>query len=178
MKKIVLVCGLVSGAIVSLSMAVTIGMYHDDPGFRGSMLLGYATMVLAFSLIFVGVKNYRDKHADGVISFGKALKIGLLISLIGSTMYVLTWMVMYYNFMPDFLDRYMSAEIHHMEVAGQSQEKIEAARTQFLEYKEMYKNPLFVFLFTYLEILPVGILVSLIVAAFMRRSAAKTSVPV
>ena len=103
MKKIVWVSGLISGLIVSSLMAISIVRCYNGANYEGSMLIGYASMLAAFSLIFVGIKNYRDKYNNGIISFGKAFKIGLFIALIASTMYVITWLICYYFFIPDFL---------------------------------------------------------------------------
>ncbi|GAA4460180.1 DUF4199 domain-containing protein [Nemorincola caseinilytica] len=169
MKKIVITAGLISGVIASTIMGISMSMCASDPGYEGSMLIGYASMVLAFSLIFVAVKNYRDKQNGGVVSFGKALSIGLLIAFIASTMYVLTWAIMYNYFLPDFMDKYT----HHMvERAQQSgdQKKIAETMAQIQEWKDGYKNPVYFTLITYAEIFPVGLIVSLIAAAILRKN--------
>jgi hypothetical protein len=169
MKKNILVFGLISGLVVALWMAITISACYDNPNFEANMWMGYASMVAAFSLIFVAIKNYRDKYNSGTITFGKAFQIGMYISLIASTMYVITWLIMYYFFMPDFMEKFVAAAIRRAEQGGKSAAEIAATRQQMAGYTEMYKSPLLVVLFTYFEILPVGLLVSLIAAAILRR---------
>ncbi|QNA44780.1 DUF4199 domain-containing protein [Lacibacter sediminis] len=175
MKKNVLVFGLISGLIVSTLMAISMVTMYNNPDAGhggGSMIIGYLSMLVAFSLIFVAVKNYRDKQNAGVISFGKAFKIGLLIALIGSTMYVIMWALLYNFYMPDFMDRYCAQMIENAKPTS-SPAKIQELTEQMNTQKEMYKNPLFFVLFTYFEILPVGLLVSLITALILKRKTAK-----
>jgi len=45
-------------------------------------ILGYISIFLSLSFIFFGIKHYRDRVNDGVISLGKAIAIGALISLL------------------------------------------------------------------------------------------------
>jgi len=168
MKKIVIVFGLIAGLIVSALMLFSIAKCYNSSDFESSMVLGYASMLLAFSFIFVGVKSYRDKHNQGVISFGKAFQIGLFISLIASTLYVVVWLVDYYVFVPDFMDKYSAHMIAEARKAGNSATEVAATVKQMNDYKEMYKNPLFVILLTYAEILPVGLVVSLICSLILK----------
>jgi hypothetical protein len=170
MKKIILVFGLLAGAIVSTIMAISMSMCYRDPSALGdnSMLIGYLSMIIAFSLIYVAVKNYRDKYNDGTVSFGKAFKIGFFVTLIASTMYVLVWAIMYNFFMPDFMDVYTVSKVQQAG-PGASGAEVKAITDEMGKYKEMYKNPLFFVLFTYFEILPVGVLVSLITALILKR---------
>src|SRR5690606_11740459 len=98
MKKNVLIFGLVIGTILCANMIVMVNMMYSNPDFKGNDIVGYAAMVVLFSLIFFGVRNYRNKHLNGFISFGKAFKTGFLIALIGSTMYVVVWLFYYYLF--------------------------------------------------------------------------------
>ena len=171
MKKNVLVFGLISGLVVSTLMAISMVTMYNNPNAGhggGSMIIGYLSMLVAFSLIFVAVKNYRDKQNGGVISFGKAFKIGLLIALIGSTMYVIMWALLYNFYMPDFMDRYCAQMIENAKPTS-SPAKIQELTEQMNTQKEMYKNPLFFVLFTYFEILPVGLIVSLVTALILRR---------
>src|SRR5688500_7026342 len=106
MKRNVIVFGLISGLIITAFMVYGTLMCYNNADFDMSMAIGYASMIVAFSFIFVGVKNYRDKYNGGVISFGKAFKTGFYISLVASTMYVVVWLIEYYVFIPDFMEKY------------------------------------------------------------------------
>src|ERR1700740_1491553 len=104
MKKNILVNGLISGFIVSILMLFSVNYFcHREGGmdYNSSLLIGYASMLIAFSFVFVGIRNYRDKYNEGVISFGKAFKIGIMIVFIASTMYVVAWLIDYFFFIPD-----------------------------------------------------------------------------
>lgn len=169
MKKNILVCGLIGGLVLAIVMVTSISLCYKKDDFEGNMVLGYASMVLAFSLIFVGVKNYRDKYNYGVVSFGKAFKIGLFISLIASTMYVLAWLVDYYFFIPDFMDKYTAHILKQCKADGLDAAAIQAKTSEMADFKEMYKNPLVVVLFTYFEVLPVGLIISLIAALILKK---------
>ncbi|HEY1039118.1 MAG TPA: DUF4199 domain-containing protein [Bacteroidia bacterium] len=169
MKKNVLIFGSISGLTISILMAISTTIFCGADNYEGSMLVGYATMLIAFAFIFVGIKNYRDKYNEGVITFGKAFKVGLFIALISSTFYVITWLIEYYFFMPDFMDKYAEHMISEAQKAGASAAEIAKQTAEMQGYKDMYKNPVFVILFTYMEILPLGLVISLIAAAIFRR---------
>src|SRR4051812_14917244 len=100
MKKNVLIYGLVSGLIISALMAINVNSCIKSGKFESSIVIGYASMLIAFSMIFVGIKNYRDKYNAGIISFGKAFKVGFLITVIASTIYVITWLIEEHFFFP------------------------------------------------------------------------------
>jgi len=169
MKKNVIVFGLIAGVIASVLMVISMARCSSDANFEHSMLIGYASMVLAFSFIFVGIKNYRDKYNNGLITFGKAFKTGLYISLIASTMYVITWLVDYYVFIPDFMDKYVAHMLKEAKDSGASAAELAKQAKELAYNQQLYKNPIMVVLFTYMEILPVGILVSLIAALILKR---------
>jgi hypothetical protein len=172
MKKIIIICGSVAGLIVTSMMLASISgciSGSDFEGGIGNMLLGYSSMVVAFSLIFVGVKNYRDKQNDGIITFGRSLKIGLLITLVASTIYVIVWQIDYYFFIPDFYEKYSAHIIRDMKAQGATQVQIQQQMAVNKSNGEMYRNPLFNAMFTYIEILPVGIIMSLLAALILKR---------
>src|SRR4051794_23354067 len=100
MKKTVLTFGLISGAIISALMLATVPFMHKI-GFNRGLIIGYTTMVLAFLLVFFGIRSYRENIGDGQISFGRALSVGLLIMLISCVCYVVTWEIVYFNFLPN-----------------------------------------------------------------------------
>jgi Protein of unknown function (DUF4199) len=169
MKKIVIVCGLIAGGIVSAMMIITMAIYTSTGNFENGMIYGYASMLLAFSLIFVGIKNYRDKYNNGIISFGKAFKIGLFITLIASTMYVIVWLIDYYFFIPDFGEKYAAHMLEKLKASGASEIEMAKQTKEMASFSEMYKNPFFNALMTYSEIIPVGLIVTLISSLILKK---------
>ncbi len=171
MKRLILRYGLLGGLIVAAVMATATLYCYGTGRFEGSMVLGYASMLLAFSLIFVAVKQLRDRHYGGAISFGKAFKTALLVTLVTSTVYVVAWLICYYFFMPDFMEKYTAYMNQKAATDGSTAAEIASQKEQMSMYAKMYKNPVFVVLLTYVEILPVGILVSVIAALILKRKA-------
>lgn len=164
MKKVVFIFGLIAGLIVTTMMLGTTIACYRNQDFQGNMVLGFILMAIAFSMVFVGIKNYRDKYLGGEISFLKALKVGLLITLVASSMYVLVWVIEYYVFIPDFLDKY---EISRHKMAGaEGRAKVES---EMAMYRAWYKTPFGVILITYMEILPIGIIITLISALILKK---------
>ena len=168
MKKVVITCGLIAGAIGSILMGIGVSLF-DKNSTGASEVVGYASMLLSISIIFVGIKIFRDKHNGGVVSFGKAFLIGLYISLIASTIYVAVWALEYKFVFPDFMDNYSAIMVAKAKASGGSPEKIGAELKRLSWYREMYKNPFFFTLFTYAEYLPVGLVVSVIAALILKK---------
>ena len=175
MKKNILIFGLISGTIVSVFMGVSMVLCYNKNSYSGNMVLGYTMMLLAFAFVFVGIKNYRDKFNGGLISFGEAFKVGSLIALVASTMYVITWLIVYYNFIPDFMDKYSAHIINDAKAAKVSQADLDKQIAQMDSMKRIYKNPFGVILFTYLEILPLGLIVALISSLILKKKEIKVS---
>lgn len=163
MKKTVLIFGLIIGTILCVNMIIMVNMMYTHPDFKGNDLVGYAAMVVLFSLIFFGVRNYRNKTLDGSITFGKAFKTGALIALIGATIYVVVWLLYYYLFVPDFMEVYTNYVLENCDKAD-----LPAKREEMANFKTLYKNPFFVILITYSEVLPIGLVVALISAFILK----------
>jgi hypothetical protein len=173
MKKNVLVYGLISGLIISVLMAINLAMCSKSGDFDNSIVIGYASMLVAFSMIFVGIKNYRDKYNNGVISFGKAFKVGFFMVLIASAIYVIVWLIEEKFFFPDFMDKYTAYEMNKLQSAKVSAAELASKTRELEQAKEMYKNPLFKVLMTFAEIFPVGLVVTLISALVLKRKTPK-----
>jgi hypothetical protein len=171
MRKIVLTYGLIAGAILSVAMAATMP-FMDRIGYDSGMVVGYTTMVLAFLMIYFGVRSYRDNVLGGRIGFGRAFGTGLLITLIASICYVATWEVVSRTSIPDFADKYAAHEIDKARREGKSDAEIAAMKTEMEEFKVLYANPLLKIAFTFLEPLPVGLLFSLLSAGVHSRKKA------
>lgn len=175
MKKNILIFGSISGLIVTGMMVAMVVKCYGQENFEGNMVMGFTAMIIAFSFIFVAIKNYRDKFSEGIISFGKAFKIGILVTLLASTMYVVAWLILYYNFFPDFMEKYSAHQINNIKAQGLSVAETNEKIATINSNKEIYKNPLGVILFTYLEIFPIGLIVTLISALILKRRS-KTAV--
>lgn len=163
MKKITLIFGSVIGLALSTNAIIHMNMMYSNPNYKGNDVIGYATMVMMFSVIYFGVRNFRNKHFDGKIGFSKAFKTGALICFIASTYYVVFGLLYYYLFVPDFLEVYADYIIRNSAAS-----EVEVKTAQMASFKEMSKNPLFVVLLSYFEVLPIGMIVALI-SAFMAK---------
>lgn len=168
MKKTVWTFGLISGAILSAMMLLTIP-FMDRIGFDRGMIVGYTTMVLAFLLVFFGVRSYRDNVAGGEVGFGRALAVGSLIVLVASLCYVATWEVIYFNFAPDFMERMQAHVVEKARAGGESPAAIQARIAEMERFAEMYRNPAINAAITLLEPLPVGLVFALVSAGILSR---------
>ena len=168
MKKTVLTFGLISGAVMSALMLLTMP-FIDKIGFDRGYVVGYTSMVLAFLLVFFGIRSYRENVGDGYISFGRALGVGLLITLISCICYVITWEIIYFNFLPDFVDKYGSYVVEKARASGASAEQIAKQVEEVKQFKIMYANPLLNVAMTILEPLPVGLILTFVSALILQR---------
>ena len=170
MRKIVLTYGLISGAIVAVLIFSSIPLWRQGIlTFDNSEIVGYTTMVISLSMIFFGVRSCRDYHFKGSISFWQAVKIGMLITLIASAMYALAWEISLPAIAPDFTERMWQHFLDKAKKESASPEEYNAVAVQVEQWKEWYKNPFLRFALTLTEILPLGIAISFISAAFLRK---------
>jgi hypothetical protein len=169
MKKVVLVFGLISGAISSAMMFLTLPLMHTGAvNFKNGEVIGYTAILLSFLLVFFGIRSYRE-NAGGVISFGRAFSVGILITLISCVFYVASWEIIYYKVMPDFMDKYATHVVDTMREKGASDAAILAKQTEMEKMKEMLRNPLINAAMTFIEPFPVGLVVTLVSAAILRK---------
>ena len=169
MKKTILIFGGVLGVILCINLVYVTNLLYTNPEFKGNDLAGYAAMVVVFSLTFFGIRNYRNKQLNGAISFGQAFKTGALIAFMGSSIYVLFWMFYYYAFIPDFLEVYHAHVLKSVTQSGASASEIAAKKEEMASFSKMYKNPLFVIAMTYMEMLPVGLVVAFVSSLILKK---------
>lgn len=170
MKRTVLRFGLASGAVLLALSSVMLPLCMNGTiNFDNSEILGYSSMVLAFLLVFFGVKSYRDNVAGGAIGFGKAFQVGICITLITCAVYVIAWEIAYFNFFPDFLDKYTTYVLEKMRADGESAAAISKQAETLATMAKYYDNVLFNSAITFMEVFPVGLIVTLVTAAILRR---------
>ncbi len=155
--------GLLNLAIALVALAV-FGSEH----LGNSELFGYTVMLLALSMIFVGIKRYRDRELGGMIRFSRAVALGLGMSVVASLIYVGAWEVNMALSGDSFAEGYVEAMIARSEAEGLSEEEIQARIEEMRMWQERYSNPLFRIPITFTEIFPVGLLVTLVSAGVLR----------
>lgn len=166
MKRIVLTFGLIAGAVLSIMMAAT-APFAEQIGFDRSMVVGYASMVLAFLLIYFGVRSYRDNA--GWVSFGRAFGIGLLITAVASVCYVATWEIVYRTTARDFVAKYQAHALEKERSAGATETEMAERRAELERFARQYENPVYRAALTFIEPLPVGLVLALVTAGILRR---------
>ena len=168
MKKTVVTFGLISGVISSLMMVATVP-FADRIGFDKGAIVGYTAIVLSFLLLFFGIRSYRDNVGNGQITFGKAFAVGISITVISCIFYVVTWEILYFNFLPDFMDKYSVYIVEKLKASGASAAAVQVKVQELKKYKELYDNPFFNALMTFIEPFPIGLVITLISAAVLRK---------
>ncbi len=168
MKKIFLIYGLIAGAIMTGTFLVTLP-FHDAIGFDRAAIIGYTSMVLAFLLVFFGVRSYRDNVAGGSVSFGRAMKVGSLIALMGSACYVGTWEVIYFGMHSDYIAKYQAHMIEKAQANGDGPEVIARKQAEMEKFAKMYNNPVINVAMTFMEPLPVALIMTLVSAGVLSR---------
>ena len=168
MMRTILKYGLIAGLIVGGFEFVTFGWFSGLPPLQYGLLIGYATMLIALSAVFVGIKRHRDLDRGGVIGFWPGFAIGLGVSLVASVFYVLAWEAVQVMTDMDFAQAYAQAIIASAQEKGASAEALAKLGADMDAFKIQYRDPLFRLPMTFAEMFPVGVLVSLVSAGLLR----------
>jgi hypothetical protein len=172
MKKIVLTYGLIAGAVMGIVLSLTTPFMCDPANMGKGMIVGYTTMLLALTLVFVGTKNYRDKFSNGTVTFGRAFGVGILISLVAAVIYSIAWLIIQHFMIPDFYEMYATKELESVIKEGATAKELADAQANAELMKSIGNNPIAIFFFTLLEPLPVGLLVTLVTALILKKKPA------
>jgi hypothetical protein len=168
MLRTILKYGAIAGVVVGGFMFATFIGFGGEPPSRYAMLIGYATMLVALSAVFVGIKRHRDVDRGGVIGFWPALGVGLGISFVAGVFYVVAWEGVQAMMHMDFATSYGNAMVEQARARGAGAGEIARMRAEMDAFRLQYANPLFRLPMTFAEIFPVGVLVSLVSAALLR----------
>jgi len=171
MKRVVVTFGILSGVLSSLMMCVSL-VFMDSIGFDYGLIYGYTAIVLSFLFVFFGIRSYRDNVGGGSIAFGRAFLVGILITLISCGFYVMTWEILYFNFLPDFMDKWAAYAIEQAKASGASEAAIQARDEEMHRIKELLQNPFYNAALTFVEPFPVGLAITLLSAAILRKKPA------
>jgi len=173
MTKTVLTFGILSGLIIAALVWTTATLADRDAiAFERLDIVGYASMLIALTMVFFGIKSYRDKVGKGTITFWKGVQVGFLISLISAFLYwggAISYGIVNPNFEANFIRKFTDLKVNKPAEQGAPQAQIDKAKSEVEMMQTLFKNPVLFFLVCLMEMLPVGIVVTLISAALMRR---------
>lgn len=168
MLRTIFVFGGIAGLIVGVPLfLMTVGL-KGHPPMPWGMAIGYTTMLIALSAVFVAIKRRRDVEGGGVIRFWPAFGMGLAISLVAGVIYVLSWEAALAVSGIDFAADYGREVIAQKRAAGASAAELARLTKDMAAFATQYADPLYRLPMTFTEIFPVGVLVSLISAALLR----------
>lgn len=171
MLRIILLYGLPGALIVGAPLAwgmLTLDLNAPMP--ENGALVGYASMLVALTGVFLGVKQYRDKVRGGVVKFLPALGVGLGISAVASLGWVIAWEISLAVTKFDFVAAYYGAMVEQAQADGASAERIAEIKAEQAGFADMYANPLIRMAITFVEMFPIGVVISLISAGLLRNS--------
>ena len=173
MKKVTIIFGLIAGVTISIFSFIIMELCENGTiTLDKSDFIGYGSMVIALSMIFFGIKSYRDNYQNGAIKFVRALQVGMLITLVASLLFAVAG-EMFYQIDPEgqdaLMDKYADHHVRKIKEKGASSAEIDQKVKEMAELKEMSKNPVIRFGISLAIILPVGIVITLFSAAVLRR---------
>ncbi len=169
MGRIALVYGLVAGTVITVITYSTLPIWQEDMNFELGEILGYLGMFVSLISIFVGIKSLRDKQLGGYISFKQAFVQGLYITLVASSIYVVGWEIYFNTSAGDFMEQYSTYIIDEARANGATEEEITSKTEEMESMSELYEIAPIRWGMTLLEILPVGVIISLISALILKR---------
>ena len=170
-----IVYGLAAGGVAVAAIVASIAF--DLPDHFHSEWFGYLVMLVALSLIFVGVKRYRDNECGGVVGFGRAFSVGLGIAVVAGLVYVAGWEAYVALSGEDYMADYTAKVLRELRAEGATAATIAAKASELRDLTELLRNPLYRLPMVFAEIFPVGLLVSLISAAVLRNPRALPARP-
>lgn len=168
MRRAVVTFGVISG-VVSAGLLLASVPFMDRIGFDRGAIVGYSAMVLAFLFVYFGIRSFRDREQAGAITFSRALAVGLMITVVSCCFYVAAWEFIYFRLTPDFGKKYASYAVEQYRASGASAEAVEKMKAEMADFSVKYDQPLYNASVTFLEPLPVGVLVTVISAVLLRR---------
>ncbi|HRX88578.1 MAG TPA: DUF4199 domain-containing protein [Steroidobacteraceae bacterium] len=162
--------GSIAGVIVAIPLfGMAVAMNGQPPPWYG-VALGYATMLIALTLVFIAIKRHRDMDLGGVIRFWPAFGLGLGISLVASIFYVFAWEAALVVTGMDFAGDYTRMLIEQQRAQGVTDEALAEFTAEMQQFARKYANPLYRIPLTFIEIFPIGVLVSLVSAGLLKNS--------
>ncbi len=131
-------------------------------------ILGYVSIIVSLSFVFLGIKHFRDKENEGKVSFKKALVIGILISLITALVFGLLDILYTEVLNPEFMDAYYEEVVQEMRTNLPTDE-FHVKITELESQREQFSNPLLSFIFMAMTVFVIGFIISLLSSLILQQ---------
>lgn len=171
MKNTLWKFGLIGGCIMNVLFFLSIPLSGDPPNYNTMEILGYASILLAMLVVFFGIKSYRDRQLGGRLPFSKGFLMGVGISAVASAVLGLYVFIHIAWIDPQFEENYAVWEKQSIEASSATPEEKAVQIAKVDEMLEMTNGPFMQSLFMYGTVFVIGIVVSLISAAILKRDA-------
>jgi hypothetical protein len=167
MKSTITKYGVYGGLCSAFFLSVSSYLQYNL-SLNNGLIYGYFGMLISLSFVVAGIyKKRAESNANW--RYGKAFAGGMVMVFITSLIYVITWQIIYYAFIPDFADKYAKTVIAQLKQKGLTGEELQKQIDGMEKFKENYRNPLFNAGMTFSEIFPVGFVVVLFTSLFLRK---------
>lgn len=156
------------GSLILLVLFLIQFAVQDKMGYETAEVVGYLSIIIALLFVYFAIRHFRDKENNGKVSLGKAISIGLLVSLMAS----LTFGILNYVYIefinPDFTTEYYDYQIEKYREAL-SEADFLVKKEQMETEKELFTNPYMSSFVMFATVLTIGIIMSLISGLILQR---------
>jgi branched-subunit amino acid ABC-type transport system permease component len=152
-----------AGVSIGISLLMFgLGLDKNDTVMK---VINFASMAVAGTIIYFGIRERRDLEGNGYINFGKAFSTGFTITLIGD-LFTAVYSYLYFTVLnPGMMTYIQMKQEEEMIKRGMSDSDVEAMAGTMAKWStpEIYTG------FAFLGILVVGLILSLILAAILKK---------
>lgn len=140
-----------------------------DLDFNTMAVFGYTSMVLSLLFVFFGIKHYRDHVNNGKVSLGKAIMIGLLISVFAAIGFGVVDYIYTTTINPNFAVEYKDFTLAQLQEANLSAEELKIKTDELEASLNMMSSPLIMAIVMFGTVMIIGFIISLISAIILQR---------
>ena len=144
--------------------------YLSPESYHMNEVIGYATMIVALSMVFFGTRHYRNTVGGGSLTFGQGFKIGTLISFVAALIFGIFTVMLFTVFIPDLGERYL--EVYRQMAEQGNDPALQAQMEQFEANKELFLSPIFQGFLMFITVFFIGEVIAVISSLFLKRKAA------
>jgi putative Mn2+ efflux pump MntP len=146
---------------------------HQTEKLATGQYLNWIALPITFILLWLGIRAGREESADKSLSYGQGVGAGTLISLFSGLMSGVYNYIHFKFIAPEFFDYQMELIRTKWTQAGMNSTQMEQAE----HFTKMMMGPVVTAISTPIMAVVLGVILSLIIAAFLKRPAPAAAVP-